>query len=332
MDPVTHLLAGLTLARAGANRLAPAATAAITIGAVLPDIDFVFRYGATPTLLQFQQGWTHSLPGIAGLGALLALFCWQRARQRHPQPRLFAKLLLAAGLGLAGHLLLDCTTAAGVRFFWPLDPTWYALDWFAMTDLWVLAGLLLGLTLPILFRLISEEIGARVTARGERRGAWAAIFFFLLLCAVRVPLHAQARATLDAQTYRGRIPVSVGAFPTSVNPFLWRGVAETPETYELVEVRLAGPRPPTTIHFTHYKPAPSPVLDAVETTAVGRTFLELARFPLAQVEPIPNGHRIVLRDLRGAYTTLWQRTVIAWIELDARFAVVDAGFGFREEN
>ncbi|MFQ5926032.1 MAG: metal-dependent hydrolase [Terriglobia bacterium] len=332
MDPVTHLLAGLTLARAGANRLTPSATAIIAIGAVLPDIDFPFRYGATPTFLQFQQGWTHSLPGIASLGALLALPFWLRARRRCPQPRLYGKLLLAGWLGLLGHLLLDWTTATGVHFFWPFNPTWYALDWFSLVDPWVLAVLLLGLTVPTLFRLISEEIGARATARGERHGAWAAIVLFLLLCALRAPLHAQALTALDAQTYRGRTPVRVGAFPTPVNPFLWRGVAETPETYELLEVSLAGPRRGTTIRFTHYKPSPSPVLEAVERTAVGRTFLEFVRFPLAQVEPRPNGHRVVLRDLRFARATLPRRTLIAWIELDENFEVTDAGFGFREEN
>lgn len=335
MDPVTHLLTGLTLAQAGARRLAPRATAVVALGAVLPDIDFIYTYGAIPTYLEFHRGWTHSLAGIAGLGVVLAVPFWHRARRQPSKPHSessgLRKLLLAAWLGLASHLLLDWATASGVRFFWPLRGAWYALDWFSITDPWVLALLLLGLAVPFLFRLIAEEIGARASARGAQRGAWAGMVLFLLLCAVRGTLHGEAVAMLDAQTYRGRTPLSVGAFPTPVNPFSWRGVVGTDSTYELVDVQLGGPARGPSLRFTHYKPPPSPVLEAVETSGVGRVFLAWARFPLAHIESIPNGHRVVLRDLRFAHASGRRRRFIAWIELDSNLRVVDEGFSFSED-
>ena len=299
-------------------------------------MDFLFAYAAPPAYLPLHQGWAHSLVGAAGLGVLIAILFWRRARQHwrqgSGQPHLWLRLLVAAWLGVASHLLLDWTTAAGVTFFWPVRTTEYGLDWFARVDPWVLAVLLLGLAIPALFRLISEEIGARPGTRGVRRGAWAAVFLFLLFCGVRGFLHAQAVALLDAQTYRGRPPLRVGAFPTPANPFGWQGVVETDSTYEIVEVLLTGPERGTRMEFTYFKPSPSPALDAAGKSAVGRAFLASARFPLAEVVPIANGHRVVLRDLRFARASAWRHTHYAWIELDHRLQVVDAGFGLREYN
>lgn len=325
MEPVTHLLVGLTVARAGAGRMAPSATAAIALGSLLPDIDAVYTYGGVPTVFQFHQGWTHSLVGAAALGAVLALPFWHHARQRKRHSRLFLSLLLAAWIGLASHLLLDWTTAAGVRLFYFFGKSWYALDWFANVDPWVLGVLLLGLLVPGLFRLISEEIGARSDVRGIRRGAWTGLGLLLILCLLRAPLHARALAHLEAQMYRGHTALSVGAFPTPANPFLWRGVVETDSSYELLEVRLAGPTRGTNLKFTYYKPSPSPAIAAARTSRLARTFLDWARFPLAAVEPIPNGHRVTLRDLRFAETERHIQAV--WIELDANLQVVNAGFG-----
>lgn len=332
MEPVTHFLAGLTLARAGANRLAPAATAAIVLGSLLPDIDFVFTYAARPTFLHFEQGWAHSFAGAGVLGILGALPIWWRARRTKAQsPHLGLKLFLAVYVGLLGHLLLDWTTPFGVRFFWPFG-TWHALDWFARVDLWLLAALLLGLAVPMLFRLISEEIGARTSPRGAQRGAWAALVLLLVFCAVRAYLHGEALALLDGQTYRGRMPLRVAAFPTAVNPFHWRGIAETGVTLELVEANLAGPDRGVRIEFSHYKPDPSPALEAAQTARVAQAFLGFARFPLAEVNPTPDGQRVVLRDLRFAQAAAGRRHPVAWIELDGDRQVRGEGFSLREKD
>ncbi len=325
MDPATHFLSGLLVARSGTHRVTGGATAALATGAVLPDVDLVFLYGATPTLFQFRLGWTHSPLGAAALGTLSALGFWLQARPQQPR-KPFGRILLASWLGIATHLLLDLVTARGIHPLWPFRDANPAFDWFSNTDPWVLAIFLLGLAVPVLFRLIGEEIGARTDPRGGSRGAWAAIVLFLLLCALRGSLHADAAARLDGQSYRGRAPLHVGAFSDPVNPFLWRGVVETDSTFELVEVRLRDPEPGTRIEFTYYKPPPSPVLEAARTTAIARVFLRTARFPLATVEPIPEGHRIVLRDLRFSPTRDARATIVAQIELDPNLQVVQEGF------
>lgn len=335
MEPVTHLLTGLIVARAGANRLAPTASTAVVVGALLPDVDSVYTYGGIATFLQFHLGWTHSLAGLLALGAVIAFALGKLASHRREEPRqagLWVKLALAAWLGLASHLLLDWVTASGARWLWPLAATEHGLDWFAPVDPGVLAALLLGLAVPALFRLIAEEIGERAGPEGARHGARAALVLFLLLCALRGSLHRQAVAVLDAQTYRGRTPVRVGALPASVNPFRWFGVVETDSTYELVEVTLAGPSRGTSGEFTQYKPAPSPALEAAARSRVGRVFLASARFPLARIESLPDGQRVVLRDLRFTRMPIRRRTQAVWVELDRNLEVTDAGFGFRDEN
>lgn len=332
MEPVTHLLCGLTVARAGANRLAPGATAAVVIGAAVPDLDLCFAFPVPPTWLPFHQGWTHSLGGIAALGAAVAASFWFKTRRQARQSGRFPKFLFAAWLGLASHLLLDATTARGARFFWPVDLSDYALDWFPRTDPWVLAVLLLGLAVPALLRLISEEIGAQASATGARRGAWAGLTLLLVLAGMRASLQAQAVGLLDAQSYRGRTPLAVGAFPRPVNPFRWNGVVETDTTYELVEGVLFGSARGVRVQFTYYKPAPSPVLEAAQATDIARTFLRSARFPLAEIQNLPDGYRVVLRDLRFAPSPTAAAPVVAWIELDQNLEVRGAGFGRQDQE
>lgn len=332
MEPITHVLTGMTLARAGANRLAPLATPALIAGALLPNIDALFTYWGKPTYLQLHIGWTHSLLGSATLAALLAFPFWRWARQHQPQSQLFLKLFLASWLGLASHLLLDWTNSYGVRFFWPLDPTWYALDWFHVVDPWVLAVLTLGLAAPALLRLISEEIGARATAAGGQRGAWTAIVLLLGLCAVRGPLHAQAVETLGARMYRGRTPLRVGAFPASLNPFVWYGVAETDSTYELVTLRLAGPERGMAPEFAFYKPQPAPAVEAARASFTGNTFLDFARFPLLRVETTSQGYRVWMRDVGFVHATSRRRNFRAYIYFDHSLQVINEEFRVKAEG
>jgi len=332
MELITHALTGMTLARAGANRLTPLATPALLAGALLPNIDAVFTYWGKPTYLQFHTGWTHSLLGTVTLAVLLTLPFWRWARQRQPQTHLFLKLFLASWLGLASHLLLDWTNSYGVRFFWPIDPTWYALDWLYIVDPWVLAVLTLGIAAPALFRLISEEIGVRAPAAGARRGAWAAIVLLLGLCVLRGPLHAQAVEILGARMYRGRTPLRVGAFPAPVNPFVWFGVIETDSTYELLRVQLAGLARGLAPEFAYYKPQPAPVVEAARTSFTGSTFLSFARFPLLRVETTPQGYRVWIRDLGFFHATRLRRNFCAYIDFDHNLQVNNEEFRVKAEE
>src|SRR5690348_6445223 len=64
MDPVTHLMTGAVLARAGFNRKAAYATLAMTLAAEVPDIDVLWSIKGPVAAFQHHRGWTHALAGV----------------------------------------------------------------------------------------------------------------------------------------------------------------------------------------------------------------------------------------------------------------------------
>ena len=320
MDLVTHTLTGLTLARAGADRLGPYSTATLVVAANVPDLGLLYLLGGSGTYLE-QPMWTHSLVGGVALGAVASLVFWQQAQRKTHPPRL-RNLLLAGGLGALTHLVLDWSTAFGVPLLWPFRSTRYALDWFPGLDLWLLVVLLLGLALPALFRLIAEEIGARRSPAGARRGAWVALVVCALLAAGRYNLHSQAVAQLESRLYNNRSPVRAGAFPTPFSPFRWRGVVETGTTFEVADMNLLGAGRSFETFSTRYKPEPSPPLEAALASQTGQTFVSWARFPQAEIVPaVGGGWEVKLEDLRYATGGRSFYNFSARIELDAKLQV-----------
>jgi inner membrane protein len=320
MDPITHTLTGLTLARAGADRLGPYATATILVAANVPDLGLLYLLGGGAPSLE-QPMWTHSLVGGVALGAAVGLVFWRQARHK-PRPPHMPKLVLTGALGALSHLLLDWSTALGLPLLWPFHNPRYALDWFPGLDLWLLLILLLGLSLPMLFHLIAEEIGARRSPAGPRRGAWMALVACLLLAAGRYSLHSQAVAQLESRLYNNRSPLRAGAFPTAFSPFRWRGVVETGTTFEVADMSLLATGRAFETFSTHYKPEPSPALEAALASRAGQAFLSWARFPQAEVVPaVGGGWQVKLENLRYTSGGRSFYNFSAHIELDASLQV-----------
>ncbi len=326
MDPLTHTITGWLAARAGLDRVAPYATPTLLVAANIPEVDILQALGGSAFYLAHHRTWSHSLIGALVLGAAVGLAFWKLAQRRgHRAPA--GKL---AALGVAGalsHVLLDWMTAGGTQLLWPFRRTWYALDWFPQMDLWLLVPLVLGVALPGLFRLITEEIGARSTRGGMRAGAWVALAVFLALTMGRAILHAEATAQLEARLYHGRTPLRMGAFPLPLNPFRWVGVAETESTSEVVTLTLLGREEES--EQTFYKPAASPAADAALATDEARIFLAWARFPHATVTPrVDHGWRVELRDLRAG-TEMRDSLATLRIELDPDGQVASAQISLR---
>src|SRR5271157_2725302 len=167
MDNITHTLTGLALSQAGLNRKTRFATLALMVGANLPDLDLLWSSGGDgANYLKYHRGITHSLLGVTVLGAALAGFlCYlgqrfPRAKPKANGPPLDALWLFGVcWIATGSHLLMDFTNAYGVRLFLPFSDRWYALDIMPIVDLLLLLVLILGLGIPALFRVISEEVG-----------------------------------------------------------------------------------------------------------------------------------------------------------------------------
>ncbi len=151
MDNFTHTLLGLTLAKAGGERLTPLATTTLVIASNLPDIDFVMRFRGAFFDLENHRGITHSIVGLFFLSLLLTailVFLDKRFRLRHDPfrrpirpTRIFALAYLAGSL----HVFLDYTNNYGVRPLLPFSDRWFYGDFIFVIDPWI--WLILGSSL-----------------------------------------------------------------------------------------------------------------------------------------------------------------------------------------
>ena len=148
MDNLTHSLVGLTLAKAGLERLSPAATAVCILGANSPDADVVVGLFADRwTLLHHHRGITHSIVGTLCLALVLPPIVYGidrlLARQRGRQPTTQLRgLLLVSLIATATHPFLDWLNNYGLRPLLPFDSRWFYGDLLYIVDpfMWLLLG------------------------------------------------------------------------------------------------------------------------------------------------------------------------------------------------
>ena len=153
----------------------------------------------------------------------------------------------------------------GVQLLWPFRAPLVGLEPGHDFDLWILVLLGLGLLLPLLLRMVNEEVGARKRGRGSSAAGIVTLVLVAGYLGWLANLHARAVDMLLANEYHGRVALSAGAFPESSAPFDWYGVIVTDDTMEEVEVPL-GPGQEFDPHMseTHFKPGESPALAAAE--------------------------------------------------------------------
>ncbi len=323
MEPVTHALASIALARAGLNKITRAAIPMLLVSGTIADVDWVTRLGGAATFLRGHRTVTDSLVGTAAIVAAVAAGSWLIGRKypRFAVGILPAILICSAGAG--SHLLLDLLNSYGVKLLWPFSEKWYAWDLAASADSWILFFLLCGLLLPELFRLVLEEIGSKPRRNSRRRGAIIGLAFVALIVAGRALAHQRALALLDSRDYRGQVPLQVAAYPWASNPLQWSGVVETDNAVFNLEVPLGpvGEFDPESAEV-HFKPQTSLTLKHAVGCPVAIEFLNFARFPLASVQPDGDGFQVRLRDMRFESELPGRRGIVAVIDLNAQSLVI----------
>jgi len=298
VDNITHSLTGILLSRAGFNRVTPQASWVLFLAANAPDIDVVSAFGGSLNYLHYHRHITHSLVMLP----VLPLFCVLAVRLLSRQPLNWLGAYGIAFIGVASHLILDLTNIYGVRLLLPFSGRWLRLDTTGVIDFWIWGALLLAMCAPVLARLVNAEIGASTQAKGGARRGFAifALAFLVLYDSGRYIAHARAVAILESRIYSGSAPRRVAALPASPNPFHWRGLVETPESYVIEEVDLLGEFDPAAGH-TFFKPDPSPALDAARRSTVIQEFLRFSQYPFWQLTPAEQGDggtRVEAMDLR----------------------------------
>ena len=146
MDPVTHTLVGASLAATRLGSRTRMATAALVVGANLPDIDVLSFAWGTDAALGFRRGWTHGVLALAILPALLAFALAWLARRRPAgtgdPPLSLGWLLALCYLAVLTHPSLDWLNVYGMRWLMPFDGTWFYGDSMFIVDpwLWLILG------------------------------------------------------------------------------------------------------------------------------------------------------------------------------------------------
>ncbi|HKT12615.1 MAG TPA: metal-dependent hydrolase [Terriglobia bacterium] len=300
MDNITHTLTGIAISQAGFNRKTRFATLALVIGSNLPDIDSLSGFWGGVTYLEHHRGITHSIIGVAALGIALAAgtyFLGERVRPKTTGPPLDGRwLLLACCVATGIHLLLDSTNSYGIRPFLPFSAHWYAWGIEPIIDplLWLI--LTAGLGLSALFRLITEEVGARKT--GFQTGALFSLCAIVAVWGLRDFSHRRALNMLDSVRYYQAEPQKLGAFPSFANPFEWTGVVETSAAFYVLSVNTLSAEIEPADATVFHKAEPSAALKTALETRTARVFMDFARFPWAEVIPTEKGAMVTVRDLR----------------------------------
>jgi membrane-bound metal-dependent hydrolase YbcI (DUF457 family) len=306
VEPFTHAFSSLALARAGQGRLPRFGTLMMVVSGVAPDLDYVSYFGGASGFMRFHRATLHSVVGAGLMVCAIAGAFFLLDRRIPPNksapvvgPLKFAPALGVCALGAAVHLLLDLGSGVGVQLLWPFRARWYGRDLVTNFDPWVLALLIAGLLLPILFKLVNEEVSS---GQKRRTGRPSAVITWVLLAGYfgfRAHLHSEAVDLLLSREYHGRIALAGDAFPEVASPFNWRGVAVTDDTLEEVEISpTRADEFDSNSSITRYKPADSPALEVAEKSSAARDFLDYARLPLANVRRIEADYRVDVRDAR----------------------------------
>ena len=336
MDPVTHLLTGACMGRSGFNRKTALATVTMVLAAEAADIDVLWGFKSSIAGLQHHRGITHSFVGAPFMAALALGFVYllhryrlrkRPARQSGPPVR-WGFLYFCALLAALSHLLLDYTTAYGIRLFEPFNYRWYSWDIVSIVEPLMLLALVGGLAVPGLLGLVNQEIGARSKGPRGRGGAIFALICVVIIWGVRDYQHHRAITTMNSFEYHDAEPLRLAAYPYMINPFRWHGVVETEDFFETVPVNSLVPEIDSDAGILYYKPPVTDALQAAKASYLGRVYLDWAAFPYTREVNLgdPSGdHLVKFQDLRYTYPSSRSAPLGGFVLLSPYLSVLEEG-------
>jgi inner membrane protein len=335
------------MSRSGLNRKTALATLTMVLAAEAADLDVLWLVKGPIAGLQHHRGITHSFVGTPFVAAATLGFVWLLFQWRGPsgKPRILrSKLPVRWGylywlalIAALSHILLDYTTAYGIRMFAPFNWRWYSWDIVFIVEPLILLALIAGLVFPALFGLINQEIGVRSKGPRGRAGAIFALVCLVLIWAVRDFQHRRALNAMGALLYQGAVPVKMGAYPYWVNPFRWHGVVETSNFFQTVPVNSLTPQVDEQEEaHTYFKPEVTPATQAAKASYFGQVYLDWAVFPLTQTEQLQGafkGYLVRFEDLRFEYTELRGRgTLGGWVLVGPDMRTQEEGTNSRKPS
>jgi inner membrane protein len=241
VDSLTHVLAVMLAAH---NTLSGPYLFALVLGAVIPDIDILFKPFSDrhPSLYMFTHGGvTHSIPGAVAMAPLvLTGSAVAVAGGAFPVPDQGLTWVLMGIFFIFGtftHLFLDALAYPGIPLLYPVSPQKYTVGIFPGPSLVIFSASLIFATLFLL-------------GSGAPTLIWIYAAFFILFILASGGIALAVRAGT-----RGR------AIPT-LHPLRWFILAEDDEKYILSSVNLLSEPGPEQI-FPKYRNTTPQQLDEV---------------------------------------------------------------------
>jgi inner membrane protein len=334
------MLTGACMGRSGFNRKTALAAVTMVLAAEAADLDVLWEVRGSIAGLQHHRGITHSFVGVPFMAAavlgLVFLLHHYRSRKRaaaasQPSPKLpvrWGYLYFCAVLAALSHLLLDYTTAYGIRLFEPFNYRWYSWDIVYIVDPLIWIVLIAGLAIPALFSLINQEIGGRSKGPQGRGGAIAALVCLVLIWGYRDYQHRRAVTAMNSFLYHQAEPTRLAAYPYMINPFRWHGVVETTDFFATVPVNSLAPDVESQNGQLYYKPPETAVSRAAKSSYLGRVYLDWAVFPYVAERKLEGGagYLVEFQDLRYAYPSVSRRAPLGgFVLLGPDLRVVQEG-------
>ena len=291
------------------------------VAGTLADVDWMSAWFGPAAFLAGRRTVTHSL--LAAL-VIIAIAAWIARALDTGRRETWKDILAATSCAAIAHFVFDLCQSGGIALLWPFRGTRYALDWLPQVDPWILLLLFGGVVVPEFLRMVSLEIGVKDKRPRGRNGALLALGLIVAYIGARGLLHFNSIALLEPRSYHGESPRRAEAFADALSLFTWHGVVETQSYLCLIDVPVTSsdsfdPESATCLH----KPEESPVLTAVQQSAVGRRFLSAARMPRAAVDKTDNGYEVVIRDMRDVAEQKTKDRVVARIWLDSGARLVN---------
>lgn len=284
MDNLTHSLVGLAIAHSGFRRRTAMATAALVIGANLPDVDAVMTFTGDPThALAHRRGWTHGVLALAIWPFVLTwlLLQWDRWKRRTDPQRAQPDtrwLFIAGTVGIVSHPILDWMNSYGVRLLMPFSDRWFYGDAWFIVEPWVLAVLAIGLILT--------------TRQGMR---WAAPVTVGVLGSYALAMVVSSRVGRRVVAEQAHSPPAraITVSPTFTSPMLRTVIRDLGTGYEYgtLDWRDGGRY---AVRGSDSAGTSRALLAELRTTEAGARYLRWSRYPLLRVE----GDSVVLSDAR----------------------------------
>lgn len=323
MDPVTHTAVGFTIGQAGGKRLTPNWQWIVFFAASVPDVDTLVFLTGNIDVLNWHRHFTHAIffaPLMALTVVLGVKYVFRRAID-------FMGAWKLSTICVLSHIFIDWLTFRGARIFLPFDDRAYSLkiEWFQDPVLYLLLGL--GLGIPLLSRLVSDEIG------GKRSSGVVTMWIFIVLSfcwfGTRYVLREQALSEVASRIYEGAAPKRMDVFP-GFNPLQFEALVDGGDFIKIIDVNLLEYFDPEGGH-TYYRPKPSVssgmAMQAAGATHAAQVFTAWARWPRWQVnnydgenawavvieelatEPLRTHPRVVIRldDKYGVQTQVYER-------------------------